>query len=189
MDRDKAFLPWGGSTLIEHVIETLRPLVDELIVAVKDARRFTHLNARVVEDVVPEAHALGGLYTGLKLAYHDLCFVCACDAPFLNPRLIRFLVEQADGYNLVIPKTRRGLEPLHAVYAKSALCAIEEQLQKHQWDLKALVPEVRTLVVGAELLHQFDPEELSFFNVNTSGDLAQVLLIQRERRMRRRNSR
>lgn len=181
MGRDKAFLPWGQTTLIEHLLERLRPVTDELVVAVKDARAFRHLKARVVEDCVPDAHALGGLYTGLRAACHERCFVCACDAPFLNVPLIRFLVEQVDGYELVIPKTRHGLEPLHAVYAKSALGAIKEQLRRRHWDLKALVPTLRTLVVGPESIHRFDPEELSFFNLNAPEDLAQALLIQQQR--------
>lgn len=178
MGQGKAFLPWGPLTLIEHVIETLRPLVDELIVAAKDTRPFRHLNVRVIEDLMPDAHALGGLYTGLKAASHDLCFVCGCDAPFLNPSLIRFLAQQADGYALVIPKTRHGLQPLHAVYTTSALPTIKAQLHNQQWALQALVSKLSAKVVEPEAVHRFDPEELSFFNVNTPKDLAQALVIQ-----------
>ncbi|MBI3088441.1 MAG: molybdenum cofactor guanylyltransferase [Candidatus Omnitrophica bacterium] len=185
MGRDKAFLPWGDTTLIEHLLERLRPVTDELIVAVKDARAFRHLRATVVEDCVPDAHALGGLYTGLRAASHELGFVCGCDAPFLNPQLIRFLVGQADGYDLVIPKTARGLEALHAVYAKTALGAIERQLSHRQWDVKALVPKVRALVVEADDIHDFDPEELSLFNVNTREDVAKALLIKQDKQMRK----
>jgi len=167
MGKEKAFLPWGDGTLIEQVVETLRPLVDELIVAVKDAQRFLSLNVRVVEDLVPDAHALGGLYTGLRAASHEWCFVCSCDAPFLNPDLIRFLAEQVDGYDLVVPKTRQGLQPLHAIYATSALPAIEDQLRQRQWALSELVGRLRARVVEAEELRRVDPTGLGFFNLNT----------------------
>lgn len=172
---DKAFLPWEGRTLIEHVMETLRPVVDEVLVVVKDVRRFRHLDGTIVADRVPDAHALGGLYTGLRLARHARCFVCACDAPFLNPRLIRFLAEQAPQDDLVIPQTARGLQPLHAVYAKTVLPVIEEQLRIRQWDLKALVPRVRAHIVSAERLCQCDPEDRSFFNLNTLADYMTAL--------------
>ena len=109
MGRDKARLPWGAVTLIEHVIDTVRPLVEELIVSVRDARQVPRLAVHVVEDLVPDAHALGGLYTGLRAASYARCFVCACDAPFLHPALIRFLIEQADGCDLVVPETDEGL--------------------------------------------------------------------------------
>jgi len=170
MGRDKAFLPWGGVTLIEHIIKTLHPVVDELIVAVSDPRRFQHLPIRVVEDVVLDAHALGGLYTGLGVASNSVCFVCGCDAPFLNPVLIRYLIEQAEGYDLVIPQTAQGLHPLHAVYTKSALPAIEEQLQQGRWDLQALVPTLHTRIIGPQGWRRVDHAGLSFFNVNTPTD-------------------
>lgn len=172
MGRDKAHLPWGRATLIEHVVETLRPHVDELIVAVKDAGTFGGLRARVVEDLVPDAHALGGLYTGLTLAAHERCFVCACDTPFVNPTLIRFLVRQADGWDLVIPRTREGLQPLQAVYRRPVLAAIEEQLRRRQWDLHALVPNVRACIIGPERIARLDPGSRSFFNVNTPEEYA-----------------
>lgn len=174
MGQDKAHLPWGDRTLIEHIIETLRPVTDEIIVVAKDAVPFAHLHARVVEDLILGAHALGGLYTGLRLAAHEQCFVCACDAPFLNATLIQFLIQQADGWDLVIPRTREGLQPLHAVYRRTALAVIEEQLRMQQWDLHALVPNVRACVIGPEQIARLDPWALSFFNVNTPEDYATV---------------
>ena len=170
MGQEKACLPWGDATLLEHIIDTLRPAVDEIIVAVKDARAFRHLKALVVEDCVPDAHALGGLYTGLRAASSGWCFVCACDMPFVTPRLVRALAEQARGYDAVIPKTTQGLQPLHAVYATSALGAVEEQLHARRWDLHALVARMHTKIIELEVLDVYDPDRLSCFNLNTPGD-------------------
>ena len=170
MGRDKAHLPWGSTTLIKHVIETLRPVTNELLVVVKDARAFADLGVRIVEDLVPDAHALGGLYTGLTLAAHEQCFVCACDNPFLNAQLVRFLYEQLDEGDLVIPKTTSGLQPLHAAYARSALPAIQEQLRQERWDLCALASTLRTRIIEPEQWRLFDAGGLSFFNLNTPTD-------------------
>ncbi len=167
MGRDKASLPWGDSRLIEHVVETVRAVTDEVIVAVGDTSGLRDLNVKVVEDLVPGTHALGGLYTGLRVATHARCFVCACDAPFLSTRLIRFLIQQADGVDLVIPKTEQGLQPLHAMYAASALPVIEEQLRARRWDLRMLAPKLRARVIEPETILRMDPEGLSFFNINT----------------------
>ena len=168
---DKAHLPWGHTTLLQHIMEALRPIVDELLIVVQDAQRFRYLNARVVEDLVPNAHALGGLYTGLRLASHDLCFACACDAPFLSPGLIHFLIAQAEGCDAVIPQTREGLlQPLHAVYARSIVPAIEEQLRQRRWDLRALAQKVRAKIVKPEIVARYDPVGLSGFNLNTPSE-------------------
>jgi molybdopterin-guanine dinucleotide biosynthesis protein A len=172
MGRDKAHLPWGAATLIEHVVEMVRPVTSELLVVVNDARRFDGLDARVVEDLVPDAHALGGLYTGLTLATYERCFVCACDHPFLNPPLVRFLCEQLDGFDLAIPKTDRGLQPLHAAYARSALPAINAQLRQGCWNLRALVPTLRARIIEPEQWRPFDQDGRSFLNLNTQADYA-----------------
>ncbi|OGX13052.1 MAG: hypothetical protein A3I71_01130 [Omnitrophica WOR_2 bacterium RIFCSPLOWO2_02_FULL_63_16] len=170
MGRDKARLPWGAVTLIEHVIDTVRPLVEELIVSVRDARQVPRLAVHVVEDLVPDAHALGGLYTGLRAASYARCFVCACDAPFLHPALIRFLIEQADGYDLVVPETDEGLHPLHAVYATSIVPVIEAQLRARRLSLRALARKVCVKRVAPKLLARYDPTGLSFLNLNTPED-------------------
>ena len=170
MGRDKARLPWGSTTLIEHIIETLRPVTNELLVVVKDARAFADLGVRIVEDLALDAHALGGLYTGLTLAGHEQCFVCACDNPFLNAQLVRFLYEQLDGGDLVIPNTISGLQPLHAVYARSALPAIQEQLRQERWDLCALASKLRTSIIEPEQWRPLDHGGRSFFNLNTPAD-------------------
>ena len=170
MGRDKAFLPWGKTTLIEHLLERLRPVTDELIVAVKDAQAFRYLQATVVEDCVPDAHALGGLYTGLRAASHERCFVCACDTPFLNPAVIRWLIRLVDGYDLVIPHTPDGLQPLYAVYRTSVLSVIEEQVRRRDWTLTGLVGRLHAKIVEADVLRCVDPQGFSFFNVNTPDE-------------------
>lgn len=163
MGRDKAFLPWGDTTLLKQIVKSFLGVADEVIVAVKDRRRFRNLAARVVEDLIPNAHALGGLYTGLRAAKHERCFVTSCDAPFLDLGLVRFLVGELDGVDLVIPKTAKGLQPLHAAYARSCLTAIEEKLRRRQWDLAGLIPKVRARVVSVK-------GGLSFRNLNTPAD-------------------
>ena len=172
MGSDKAFLPWGNTTMIEHVLNTISPLVDEIIVAVDDALRFKSLGVRVVEDIVPGAHALGGIYSGLQAASFSRCFVCACDMPFLDKRLIRFLAEQDQSFEIVIPMTKQGLEPLHAVYARSVLSVIKKELQRGAWDVKALVSKVHSLIVRQEVISLYDPEELSSVNINTQEEYA-----------------
>jgi molybdopterin-guanine dinucleotide biosynthesis protein A len=173
MGRNKAFLPWGDTTLIEHVIERLRPVTDELIVAVRDARAFRRLKARVVEDGVPDAHALGGLYTGLRAARHERCFVCACDTPFVSPGLVSALIRLSAGYDVAIARSPRGLEPLHAVYVRSStLPAIEEQFRQRVGDLRVLVSTLRVRIVEGTTLRRLDPTGACFVNLNTEADYA-----------------
>ena len=172
---DKGGLPLDGQPLIARICERLRPLCDELLIVTNEAARFAGLGAVVVEDLVPGAHALGGLYTGLRSAVHDICFVTACDAPFLNPALVRWLLQTAGDWDLVMPRTARGLQPLHAVYRRTCLPTVAEQLRNAQWDVQRLVSQVRAKIIEPDTIHQWDPAEDSFWNLNTPQDYAQAV--------------
>lgn len=174
MGQDKAFLLLDGAPLIAHVLRALRPVVQELLIVTDDARKFAAAEATVVEDLFPGAHALGGLYTGLLLATHDRCIVTACDAPFLNPQLARFFLDEVAGYEAAMPRSRRGLQPLPAVYTRGCLVALERQRELEQWALQALVSHVRVNVIEPAAIHHFDPDERSFWNLNTPGEFAQA---------------
>jgi molybdopterin-guanine dinucleotide biosynthesis protein A len=94
--------------------------------------------------------------------------------PFLNPRLISFLCEQAEGCDLVIPRTPAGLQPLHAVYAKSALPAVAKQLRSRRPSLCALARQVRAKIIEPEALAPYDPGGLSCLNLNTPAEYARA---------------
>ena len=172
MGQEKSGLLLNGRPLIAHVLAALRTVARELLIVTNDARKFSACDARVVEDLRPGTHALGGLYTGLLLATHDVCFVAACDAPFRHPPLMRRLRQEAGGYDLVIPRTLQGLQPLHAVYRRTCLPAIAQRLRERRWDLRALASSVATRIIEPAGIHRCDPEERSFWNLNTPDDYA-----------------
>lgn len=174
MGRPKAFLPWGDTTLIEHVMETLRPVVDEVLVVVDHAAGFRLGGVRVVEDLVPGAHALGGVYTGVRAATWSRSFVCGCDAPFLHPKVIRGLYDLAVECDLVIPRTAGGWQPLHAIYMKLALPVLADQLSRCAWDLQSVISKLRVRVVEPAALRLLDPAQLSWYNVNTPEEYRQA---------------
>ena len=64
------------------------------------------------------AGVLTALYSGLSAATTELCMAVACDMPFLNTELLRWLVGQADGWDLVMPRIEGQMDPMHAVYRR-----------------------------------------------------------------------
>jgi molybdopterin-guanine dinucleotide biosynthesis protein A len=63
------------------------------------------------------------------------------------------------------------VEPLHAVYAKSCLAPVEGLLEQGKLRVEALFDLVKVRYVETEEIDQFDPQHLSFFNINTRADL------------------
>jgi molybdenum cofactor guanylyltransferase len=100
---DKALRLLGGVSLLERVIERLRPQVDALVLnANGDPTRFARFGLAVVADSVPGfAGPLAGVLAGLDwtVAHRPDCpFIvsAATDAPFLPDDLVARLIKALD---------------------------------------------------------------------------------------------
>lgn len=162
----KAFLRLGtGRTLIEDTVRKLRQLSDDVIVIAND-RVFEVLGARLVGDLAPGAASLGGIYTAVSAARHDRCIVVGCDMPFLSVELLASLAAM-DG-DAVVPRIDSYPEPLHAVYSKACLSAIEPRVRGGQLKIAGFFGDVRVTYVDG-----LDPG--SFRNVNTPQALRDAM--------------
>ena len=168
---DKAFLRIGGRVLIEGIVEKMARIGDEVIIVTNSPQRYGHLEARVVGDVYPGKGALGGIYSGLKAARNHHSLVVACDMPFLDLRLLRYMILLSPGQDVVIPRVGGLTEPLHAIYSKQCLQPIERVLAAGSLQIIGFFPEVRVCYVEEQEIKLFDSQCLSFFNINTLADL------------------
>lgn len=75
------------------------------------------------------------------------------------------------GYDGVVPETAQPLEPLFAIYAKSALPAMLDLLGSGNFRIHDLYPLLRTRYVGAEELAPF-ADGRSFINLNPPDEFA-----------------
>ena len=92
---DKALRPLGGRTLLDHVIDRVRPQVADLVLnANGDPARFARFGLPVVADSVPDfAGPLAGILAGLDWAAANrpdcpLMVSVPSDAPFLPRDLV-----------------------------------------------------------------------------------------------------
>lgn len=179
MGQDKALMPFLGRPLIERVLERLAPLADEVLVTTNRPDSYRFLGLPLVADLKPGRGALGGLYTAVATASHDVVAVAACDMPFASSGLFahqRDLLE-AEAADVVIPPSGEGYgyEPLHAVYRReTCLPAIEAAIAADEWKLIAWFPQVKVRTLTPEELHRHDPSGLAFWNLNTPEELAQA---------------
>lgn len=171
---NKALVEVGGRPIVARQLDVLRRLGAE-VVAVANDDSLASFDVRIVPDVERQAGPLMGLYSGLRAAQGELCLVVACDMPLLSERLLRWLIEQAPGHDLVAPVIGGQPEPAHAVYRRApCLGAAEAALARGDRRLISFWPEVRVRHVGEPELRHLDPELRSFFNVNTPADLEQA---------------
>lgn len=184
LGRDKAVEPFGGQPLISRVIGLVQGLTDEIVVSVADSDRARALpldeEHRIAVDIYPEGGSLGGIYAGLNAAGSEWGLAVACDMPFLNRKLIEYMMTLRAGHDAVVPMPGDFPEPTHALYSRVCLPPIEARLKANNLKISGFFDEVRVRYVGEDEVRKFDPELLSFFNVNSSEDLdrAQALMSQ-----------
>jgi len=175
MGQNKAFIQVEGIWLFDYVYGTCKELFSDIIIVTNQLQQFKDYQAHIVIDAIPGSGSLGGLYTALMQASNQHTFCVACDMPFLKPELISHLIEKRLYYDIVIPRTKEGPEPLHAIYSKRCIQSIKKLLNKGELKItKLLSSELRICYCEEEELKKIDPFLSSFTNVNTREDLLEI---------------
>lgn len=184
LGRYKVLETIGGKSLIERVVERLRPLTNRiLVVTSREQSSLTIAGLEVLVDVYPGKGPLGGIYTGLLASRSLYSIVAACDMPFLNAELLRYMIELSRGFDVVIPRLGEGMvEPLHAIYSKSCLGNMKTQLERNQLAISSFLKTMRVRYVERAECQRLDPQLLSFFNINDQSDLDRAIVLAAEDR-------
>jgi len=173
--QDKVLEKIGNTSLLEQVISRTDPLSKEIIIVTAKERTFAelanHPKVKTYTDIFPGQGSLGGIYTGLVKSKSFYNLVVAADMPFLNESLLRYMIKVADGYDYTLPKIDNWYEPLHAIYSKNCIGPINSILEQGKKVIVELFKYVKVRYVEAEEIGRFDPQHLSFFNINTREDM------------------
>ena len=175
MGQSKAMLPFGGQPLIVQVIQRLTSVFSDIVVVAAPGQELPELPVTLVRDDVAYQGPVGGICYGLRACDSVAGFVTSCDVPFLSLPLVSNLTSRLPGYDVVVPEWDGRLQPLHAVYRRSVLPLLEEQLQRGELRPVFLYDKVRTLRVAEDEIRFLDPEGASFFNMNTPEDYTDAL--------------
>ena len=180
LGRDKAVEPFDGEPLIRRVIRRASEAVSarKVVVVVADPERAAALplddHHCTAVDIFPDCGSLGGIYTGLNAATTEWSLVTACDMPFLSAPLLAHMAGLRDGADAVVPVVDGRPEPTHALYNRRCLPAIEAKLRAGQLKISGFFDDVTVRYVLEGDLRNFDPDLLSFFNINRPEDLARA---------------
>ncbi len=175
MGRPKALLLFDGEPLIVHIVRTLKRLFADIVIVAAPGQELPALPVTLVRDEVAYQGPVGGIYYGLKAASREVGFVTSCDVPFLSLPLISFFISQIADYDVVVPYWQERLQPLHAVYRRSVAPLLQEQLERGELRPISLYKKVRTREVHEDEIRGFDPDGMSFLNMNTPEDYQAAL--------------
>lgn len=169
--QDKSFLKVGNRTIIERTVSILSKIFNEIIIISNTPEPYRSFGLKIYSDIIPEKNSLGGIYTGLSVSSSRHNFFVACDMPFLNENLIKYMTESINDSDIVIPKTKKGYEPLHAIYSKSCIPFIKKQIEKNQLKILDFFPSVTVREIETKEIDVCGPEHAAFLNLNTQQDL------------------
>ncbi len=175
MGKEKPFLPIRGASLIALVAGALREYFPEVFVISDETAAFVPLGLRVVPDVLPGNDSLGGVYTAVSATAASHVFVTACDMPFLQPALMAGLADRVEGWDVVVPIHRGYPEPLCAVYGAGCEAPIRSRIERKELKVVNFFDEVRVLRIEEDEWRCWDPEGLSFRNINTPAEYEAAL--------------
>ncbi len=163
---DKALLPAGDCTLIEHLLDRLAPQSSRIAISANgDPTRYAGLGLPVLPDDVTGRGPLGGVLRGLAWAESlgaDTLLTVPGDTPFI-PRDLAARLGAAPSW----AESPTGLHPLVALWPVAGRAALAAWL--------AGQPSGRVRAFGAGLGMRavwFADAPDPFANVNTPADLA-----------------
>ena len=174
LGRTKYLETVGDKSLIQWVIDRLAIVSAEIIIATAHGEEIpcsSDVRLRTVADIYPRKGPLAGIYSGLVAASSRRAIVVSCDTPFLSVGLLEYMTQTCPGADIVVPRIKEKVEPLCAVYSRNCVDPIRELLEQNELKIIELYPMVTVRHIEEAEIDVFDPEHLSFFNINSQVDL------------------
>jgi molybdopterin-guanine dinucleotide biosynthesis protein A len=192
MGSPKAWLDFGGETLLARVVRTVHRACAPVVVVAAPGQDVPPLppDVAIARDPVEGRGPLQGIAAGLHALLEsrggseavDAAFVTSTDAPFLEAALIaRLAALRGDNHDVAVPHTEGHYHPLTAIYACTCLPHIEALLVADRLRPFFLFERVRTVTCDAPSLladpdlQAADPTLRSFENINTPDDYARAV--------------
>jgi len=170
--RNKARLPIEGQTILDRLVALLGAFFDPIIIVTNQPRDYLDEGVILVTDLVDIRSSLTGIYSGLFYSPRPHAFITGCDMPFLKPELLELILKNLEArWDVVVPVTEEGYQPLSAIYSRRCLEPIANQLAERKLKVSHFFSKVRIKKVPETSLRQVDPELKSFFNINTPEDM------------------
>lgn len=178
-ERDKALADLAGAPMIRRVADRLDPVVGTLVVncrrdqreAIERALSGYSPSVRYALDPTPGEGPTAGVRTGLGAVDAEYAFVCACDMPFVDERVVRLLAERAAGRDAAVPRLDDGhYQPTHAVYRAAAMAdACDRALARGERSVRAALADLDGVVVTEAAIRARGSVE-TFTNCNTRAE-------------------
>ena len=170
MGQDKVTLEINGKALINYVFDKVKNVFRNIVIVSNNHNEFKDMNAPVIKDVLPVRGSIVGIVSALMYSQDPYVFVCACDMPFIHENTIRYMINEINGEDIIIPKTKIGYEPLCALYNRTCISYMLTNIERNRLKIAGIFPvlTVKTLRDHPSFYNNGYPV---FTNINAAADL------------------
>ena len=168
MGTDKALLQIDGKPLLDRAVEFCHLFCEEVLIS-SDMEEHEKVGIRRISDEWKNCGPMGGIYSCMKQSANDWHFVLSVDAPFIEINFVRFLLNNSDEFEAVVPVHYGKKEPLIAFYHRNTLGVFRSMLDEGNYKMHFLLEKVSTHFVEAEDWLEKYPK--LFENLNYPDDL------------------
>jgi molybdopterin-guanine dinucleotide biosynthesis protein A len=172
MGTAKAFLPYAGSTFVEHRLNMMRELFAEVLIVANDPDAYWSLSVDVVKDILPDRGPLVGILSALLVCQHEHVFAVACDMPLVDNRLMRQMSQSRHDTDVLVLEHQDGIEPLLGLYSKRCIKPMEEAIFAGNLKTMDFLAGVSARTFKFEEPASQMP---AYFNVNTPQEYTAIL--------------
>lgn len=175
MGKNKALLEVNGTPIIALTYRTLAALFHDVIIVTNSPGDYDFIPCRKVPDIYPGIGSVAGLHSALAHSRTKSTFVTACDMPFVDSRIVRHLhALQENQYDAVIPFSKGGQEPLHALYTAQCRETFESAIKSGERKILDILPRLKTRLVLYDEMKIIEGAETAFLNVNTPEEYGAI---------------
>lgn len=161
MGTEKGLLPLESGNFIEKIIDTIQPFCDEIIIS-SNANHYDYLGFKIVKDNHADIGPIGGLEACLSASETDKNLFVTCDSPTIKKEYISSLVSSSDDNYITYLINKNAIYPLNAIYNKSVLPIIKNQISNNKLRIKDLLnlTSTKKIEIGEPLINFNTPEDL-----------------------------
>ena len=186
----KAFIKINGEKIIERNLKIMGQLFKEVFIVTNQPELYLYLKTPLLGDVYDIRSPMTGIFTSLLNSLNNWVFISACDMPFINGELIKYMASKRDNYDAVVPKynesnppqspsTKGGprgdyTEPLFAFYSKQLMPSMEKAIFSNKTGIKDFLMDKRVKYIFNREIKGIDAKAMSFINLNTLKDVGRV---------------
>ena len=169
MGQDKASMILGGKTVIQHVIDNLFFVFEEIFIS--GNHNNYPISKGIIKDVTTQKGPIGGIRSALDFCQEDI-FVCSCDMPFVSSDLIKNILQKKIENRINVVRFGEKLYPVLGIYPFSILTDLKKTIESGNLRMISFLEQQNAHYIDLE-----DSFEHQLLNINTPENFRNAEII------------